>query len=82
MPQFGGYVMNIALPALLFNAVATRDVGEVFDLTYMAVFLVGALATIAVGVRGLWRYGAVARGAGRWRSWEPPARIRGSSAIR
>lgn len=49
MPQFGGYVMNIALPALLFNAVATRDVGEVFDLTYMAVFLAGALATIAVG---------------------------------
>ena len=48
MPVFGGYVMNIALPALLFNAVASRDVGEVFNLTYMAVFLCGSLATIAI----------------------------------
>ena len=48
MPIFGGYVMNIALPALLFNAVASRDVAEVFNLTYMAVFLAGALATIAI----------------------------------
>lgn len=48
MPVFGGYVINIALPALLFNAVATRNVGEVFNLGYMAVFLAGALATIAV----------------------------------
>lgn len=48
MPVFGGYVMNIALPALLFDAVASRDVGEVFNLTYMVVFLAGALATIAI----------------------------------
>ena len=48
MPVFGGYVMNIALPALLFNAVATRDVSDVFNLTYMAVFLAGALATILI----------------------------------
>lgn len=48
MPVFGGYVMNIALPALLFHAVATRDVSEVFNLTYMAVFFAGALATIAI----------------------------------
>lgn len=48
MPVFGGYVMNIALPALLFNAVATRDVSQIFNLTYMAVFLAGALATIAI----------------------------------
>ncbi|UYV36955.1 AEC family transporter [Rhodobacteraceae bacterium D3-12] len=48
MPVFGGYVMNIALPALLFNAVASRNVSEVFNLTYMAVFLVGGLMTIAL----------------------------------
>lgn len=48
MPVFGGYVINIALPALLFNAVASRDVGALFNLTYMAVFLAGALATIAI----------------------------------
>ena len=48
MPVFGGYVLNVALPALLFNAVATRDVSDLFNLTYMAVFLAGSLATIAV----------------------------------
>lgn len=48
MPVLGGYVMNIALPALLFKAVATRDVSQVFNLTYMAVFLAGALATILI----------------------------------
>lgn len=49
MPVFGSYVMNIALPALLFEAVATRSVTEVFNLTYMAIYLCGALATIALG---------------------------------
>ncbi|MDQ2094055.1 AEC family transporter [Rhodalgimonas zhirmunskyi] len=48
MPVLGGYVLNIALPALLFKAVATRDVHEVLDLTYMVVFMAGALATIAI----------------------------------
>ena len=48
MPVFGAYVMNIALPALLFNAVASHSVNDVFNLTYMAVFLAGALATIAI----------------------------------
>ncbi|MDQ2089879.1 AEC family transporter [Marimonas arenosa] len=48
MPVFGGYVLNVALPALLFNAVATRDVSDLFNLTYMAVFLAGSLATITV----------------------------------
>lgn len=48
MPVFGSYVMNIALPALLFNSVASRNVSDVFNLTYMAVFLVGGLLTIAL----------------------------------
>lgn len=52
MRTLGSYVMNIALPALLFNAVAGRDVGEVFDLSYMLVYLLGGLATIAVA--SLW----------------------------
>ncbi|MCW1955668.1 MAG: AEC family transporter [Roseobacter sp.] len=48
MRLFGSFVLHIALPALLFLSVATRDAREVFNLTYMAVFAAGALATIAV----------------------------------
>ncbi|MCK0170936.1 AEC family transporter [Aliiroseovarius sp. S1123] len=48
MRVLGGYVMNIALPALLFHAVATRSVAEVFNLAYMSVFMAGGLATIAL----------------------------------
>ncbi len=44
----GLYVLNIALPALLFNAVATRDISEVFHPGYLLVFLIGGLLTLAV----------------------------------
>ncbi|GAA6165708.1 AEC family transporter [Pelagimonas sp. KU-00592-HH] len=46
MRTLGKYVLNIALPALLFNAVASRDLGDVLHPGYMAVFLLGGLATI------------------------------------
>lgn len=48
MKVLGQYVMNIALPALLFNAVASRDVAEVFHPGYMLVFALGGLSTIAL----------------------------------
>lgn len=48
MRVLGRYVLNIALPALLFNAVATRDFAEVFHPAYMLVFLAGCLGTMAV----------------------------------
>lgn len=47
MRTLGQYVLNLALPALLFNAVATRDVAEVLRPGYMAVYALGSLATIA-----------------------------------
>ena len=47
MRLFGSSVLNVALPALLFLAVATRDARDVFNITYMAVFATGALLTIA-----------------------------------
>jgi len=47
MRTMGRYVLNIALPALLFNAVASRDVAQVIQPGYMLVFLAGGLATIA-----------------------------------
>lgn len=46
MRTLGKYVLNIALPALLFNAVASRDLGDVLHPGYIAVFLLGGLATI------------------------------------
>lgn len=48
MRVLGKYVLNIALPALLFNAVASRDVAEVFQPGYMLVFALGGLATLVV----------------------------------
>ena len=52
MKVLGRYVLNIALPALLFNAVATRDLGEVLNLGYLTVFALGGLLTI--GVTWVW----------------------------
>lgn len=48
MKVLGKYVLNIALPALLFNAVATRDLGEVLNLGYVIVFALGGLLTVAL----------------------------------
>lgn len=48
MRVFGAYVMNIALPALIFTAVASRPARDVFNPAYMSVYLIGALATMLV----------------------------------
>ena len=48
MQVMGKYVLNIAMPALLFNAVATRDIADVIQPGYMVVYLVGGLVTGAV----------------------------------
>lgn len=52
MRVLGKYVMNIALPALLFNAVASRDVADVFRPDYMLVILLGGLGVI--GLAWVW----------------------------
>jgi malonate transporter and related proteins len=48
MKVLGKYVLNIALPALLFNAVASRDLNDVLNLGYILVFAFGGLLTVAV----------------------------------
>lgn len=48
MKVLGDVVLQIALPALLFIAVASRDIGEVMRLDYMLVYLTGSLAMILV----------------------------------
>jgi len=49
LKTFGTWALNIALPALVFHAVASRPVTEVFNLAYMGIYLGGALITIALG---------------------------------
>ena len=52
MKVLGKYVLNIALPALLFNTVATRDLAEILNLGYLLAFAAGGLLTI--GVTWIW----------------------------
>jgi hypothetical protein len=59
MRALGLFVMNVALPALLFNAVAGRSLTETLSPAYLSIFLAGGLATIVV--TWLWH---TARGTG------------------
>jgi len=49
MRVFGGWVLNIALPALIFQAVAARPAAEVFNPAYMGAYLTGGLVTMLLG---------------------------------
>jgi predicted permease len=49
MRLFGKYVVNFALPALIFNAVSQRPIAEVLHASYMAVYLAGSLLVLALG---------------------------------
>ncbi len=49
MRVFGKFVINLALPALLFNALAQRRISEILNLGYLAVYLFGSLLVLAVG---------------------------------
>lgn len=46
MRVFGKFVIQIALPALLFNALASRPLGEVIRPGYLAAFAVGSLVLL------------------------------------
>ncbi|MHB1199240.1 MAG: AEC family transporter [Polaromonas sp.] len=43
MRVFGQFVIKLALPALLFNALTKREIGEVLNASYVAAYLVGTL---------------------------------------
>lgn len=49
MRIFGRFVIMIALPALLFNALAKRDVAEVFDAGFMGLYALASLLVMGVG---------------------------------
>ncbi len=66
MRTFGKFVLNIALPALLFGTLATRDLSEVLNPAYLAAYALAGLATgaVALAVLGAQGEGAARRAVG------------------
>lgn len=50
MRVFGKYVVYIALPALLFNALSQRSVAEVLNPVFIAAYALGSLTAMAAGI--------------------------------
>jgi predicted permease len=46
----GKFVTHLAMPALIFNAIAQRPVGEIFNVSYLAAYALGTLALIVAGM--------------------------------
>lgn len=49
MGALGKFVVNIALPALIFRAVTSHPLGEIINPGYMGALLLGSLAVFALG---------------------------------
>lgn len=45
----GKFVVNVSLPALLFNALAQRSLGEVMNGSYLLAYAAGSLAVLSLG---------------------------------
>jgi predicted permease len=52
MQVFGKFTLQLALPALLFNALSRRSVAEILNWHYLAAYAVGTLAVVLGGL--LW----------------------------
>ena len=51
----GRFVLNFALPAMLFNALSQRNFAEVMNLDYLLAYGLGSLCAFAIGF-GAWRW--------------------------
>ncbi|MFV0296408.1 MAG: AEC family transporter [Hyphomicrobiaceae bacterium] len=49
MGTLGKFVVNLALPALIFRAISSRPVGEIADPGYLGAMLIGSLAVFGLG---------------------------------
>jgi malonate transporter and related proteins len=49
MRVFGKFVLHLALPALLFNALSRRTIGEILHGPYLAAYALGSLLLLLVG---------------------------------
>ncbi len=52
MRVLGQFVINLALPALLFNALAQRNLSDIFNGRYLLVYATGSLVAMGLGL--LW----------------------------
>lgn len=50
MRVFGKYVINLAFPALLFNALSQRQMNEVLNPLFIGVYLCGSLIVMVAGI--------------------------------
>ena len=50
MRVFGKFVIHLALPALLFNALSQRRLGDILNGRYLLVYALGSLAVVVAGV--------------------------------
>ena len=58
MRVFGKYVIHLALPALLFNALSQRSVAEVLNPVFVAAYAIGGVATMMLGILWARRFAA------------------------
>ena len=49
MGILGKFVVNFALPALLFKSLSQRQVGEILNSSYLLAYLTGSLAVVGIG---------------------------------
>ena len=59
MRVLGTFVYNLALPALLFNALSRRPLGEILNAGYLLAYLAGSLAVLGAGYFGARRIGGL-----------------------
>ena len=59
MRVLGTYVFNLALPALLFNALSQRPLGEILNAGYLLAYLAGSLVVLGAGYFGWRRLGGL-----------------------
>ena len=50
MQLFGKFTINLALPALLFNALSQRQVAEILNLDYLLAYALGSLVMMGLGL--------------------------------
>ncbi|WP_343729884.1 AEC family transporter [Duganella sp.] len=61
MQVFGKFVLNLALPALIFNALAQRRIGEILHPGYLLSYLAGSLLMLALAYTAGRRLGGLNR---------------------
>ena len=50
MRVFGKFTLNLALPALLFNALSQRSIGEILNAQYLLAYALGSMAVLLGGL--------------------------------